>query len=123
MLTEGSPEHRMSGEISPRDEPLSPRYHEVLLENSASLTLYLWVQMTALQHLPGRVPVGQSGFHFPNVLRQIALELVQKRPEEYTYNGAMNVVKGFLISETVTNFNTDLSNIMKFQCNNCRRHL
>ena len=104
MFSEPSIEHKLSGQMPPTEEPLSPRYWEVLLEDSPTLTMYLWMHMTALQHLPGRVPAGNSGFHFPYICRQCALELVQKRPTEYTYNEAMNLVKSVLIPKTVTNF-------------------
>ena len=82
MFSELSLEHKLSGEMPPPEEPLSPRYWEVLLEDSPTLTMYLWMHMTAIQHLPERVPAGESGYHFPNLWRQCALELVQKQPME-----------------------------------------
>ena len=70
MFNEPFPEHKLSGEMPPSKEPLSPRYWEVLLEDSPTLTMYMWLHMTALQNLPGRVPHNESGFHFPNMWRQ-----------------------------------------------------
>ena len=92
MFSEPSIRHTLQGEMPPSEDKLKPRYWEVLLEDSPTSTMYLWVHMTALQFLPGRVPADASGFHFPNMVRQCALELVQKRPTEYTYNDAMNLV-------------------------------
>ena len=112
MFSEPSIRHTLQGEMPPSEDKLKPRYWEVLLEDSPTSTMYLWVHMIALQFLPGRVPADASGFHFPNMVRQCALELVQKRPTEYTYNDAMNLVKKFLILKTVTNFNIDLINFM-----------
>ena len=56
--------------------------------------------MQALQLLPGRVPANESGF-------RVTMELVQKRPLEYTYNQAMNMIKNYLIPKTVINLNLE----------------
>ena len=61
MFSEARIEHNLSGEMPPAEEKLSPKYWEVLLEDSPTSTMYLWVHMTALQNLPGRVPAGESG--------------------------------------------------------------
>ena len=70
----------MSGELPPRNpEESREKYHEVVLENSGDFTMYIWAQMQALQLLPGRVPANESGFHFPGVLRGVALELLTSK--------------------------------------------
>ena len=87
MHCEPSPQHQMSGELPPRNpEESREKYHEVVLENSGDLTMYIWAQMQALQLLPGRVPTNESRFHFPGVIRGVTLELLQKRPLDYTLN-------------------------------------
>ena len=113
MHCEPSPQHQMSGQLPPRNpEESREKYHEVALENSGDFTMCIWAQMQALQLLPGRVPANESGFHFPGVLRGVALELVQKRPLEYTYNQAMNVVKNYIIPKTVINLNLESVNFL-----------
>ena len=86
MFSEPRIRHKLQGEMPPvpseSEKELKPKYWEVLLEDSPTLTMYLWMHMTVLQHLPGRVPADESGYHFPNLWRQCALELVQKRPME-----------------------------------------
>ena len=62
------------------------KYYEVLIEDSGDLTMYTWAQMQVLQLLPGRVPANESGFHFSGVIRGVTLELLQKRPLDYTLN-------------------------------------
>ena len=77
----------MSGDLPPRNRKESrEKYHGVLLENSGNLTMYNWAQMQALELLPGRVPANESGFHFSAVIRGVTLELLQKRPLDYTLN-------------------------------------
>ena len=93
--------HTVTGRIS------REKYHEVVLENPGDLTMYTWAQMQALELLPGRVPANESGFHFPGVIRGITMELVQKRPFDYTYNQAMNMVKNYVIPRTVINLNLE----------------
>ena len=106
MHSEPSPQHQMSGNLPPRNrEESREKYHEVVLENPGDLTMYTWAQMQALELLPGRVPANESGFHFPGVMRGITMELVQKRPFDYTYNQAMNMVKNYVIPKTVINLN------------------
>ena len=115
MYTEPSPEVRMSGDVPSRDAPVSgTKYHEAKVENSASLTLYFFdsIWLLTREYLPGRITANQSGFYFPGVMRQVMLEMVQKPPEDCTYNPAINFVKNYLIPKTVTNFNTDLTNTM-----------
>ena len=108
MHSEPSPQHQMSGDLPPRNrEESREKYHEVVLENSGDLTMYIWAQMQALQLLPGRVPANESGFHFPGVMRGVTMELVQKRPLDYTYNQAMNMIKNYLIPKTVINLNLE----------------
>ena len=86
MHSEASPQHQMSGDLPPRNrEESREKYHEVLFENSGDLTMYNW-QMQVLQLLPSRVPANESGFHFPDVIRGVTLELLQKRPLDYTLN-------------------------------------
>ena len=87
MHSEVSPQHQMSGDLPPRNrKEWREKYHEVLLENSGNLTMYNWAQMQVLQLLPGRVPANESGFHFSGVIRGVTLELLQKRPLDYTLN-------------------------------------
>ena len=108
MHSEVSPQHQMSGNLPPRNrEELREKYNEVVLENPGDLTMYTWAQMQALELLPGRVPANESGFHFPGVIRGITMELVQKRPFDYTYNQAMNMVKNYVIPKTVINLNLE----------------
>ena len=109
IVTEASPDIRMSGTMPPMDASSAsgPKFHQVILENNSSLVMYNWVQQTALEHLPGRVPADQSGFHFPHVMAMLSSELCRKRPTEYTYNAAFNVIKQYLIAKTVTNCNSD----------------
>jgi hypothetical protein len=98
----------MSGNLPPRNrEESREKYHEVVLENPGDLTMYTWAQMQTLELLPGRVPANESGFHFPGVMRGITMELVQKRPFDYTYNQAMNMVKNYIIPKTVINLNLE----------------
>ena len=98
----------MSGNLPSRNrEESREKYHEVVLENPGDLTMYTWAQMQALELLPGRVPANESGFHFPGVMRGITMELVQKRPFDYTYNQAMNMVKNYVIPKTVINLNLE----------------
>ena len=40
-------------------------------------------------------------------MRGITMELVQKRPFDYTYNQAMNMVKNYVIPKTVINLNLE----------------
>ena len=108
MHSEPSPQHQMSGNLPPRNrEESREKYHEVVLENPGDLTMYTWAQMQALELLPGRVPANESGFHFPGVMRGITMELVQKRPFDYTYNQAMNMVKNYVIQKTVIHLNPE----------------
>ena len=109
MSIEASPDIRLSGELPPMDtsNASGPNFCQVILENKADLIMYNWVQQLALEHLPGRVPHNQSGFHFPRVMTLLSSELCRKRPTEYTYNAAMNVIKQYLIAKTVTNCNSD----------------
>ena len=108
MHSEPSPQHQMSGNLPPRNrEESREKYHEVVLENPGDLTMYTWAQMQTLELLPGRVPANESGFHFPGVMRGITMELVQKRPFDYTYNQAMNMVKNYVIPKTVINLNLE----------------
>ena len=87
MHIEVSPQHQMSGDLPPRNrKEWREKYYEVLLENSGDLTMYTWAQMQVLQLLPGRVLANESGFHFSGVIRGVTLELLQKRPLDYTLN-------------------------------------
>ena len=80
MFSEPKIRHKLQGEMPPvpseSEKELKPKYWEVLLEDSPTHKMYFWVHMTSLQNLPGRVPGDASGFHFPNMVRQCALELV-----------------------------------------------
>ena len=108
MHSEPSPQHQMSRNLQPRNrEESREKYHEVVLENPGDLTMYTWAQMQTLELLPGRVPANESGFHFPGVMRGITMELVQKRPFDYTYNQAMNMVKNYVIPKTVIKLNLE----------------
>ena len=108
MHSEPSPQHQMSEDLPPRDrEESREKYHEKLLKNPGDLTMYNWVQMQALELLPGRVSANESGFHFPGVIRGVTLELLQKRPLDYAYNQAMNMIKLYVIPKTVINLNLE----------------
>ena len=102
MFTERSPYTKLSGELPPMDasNASGPKFHQVILENNSCLVMYNWVHQTALEHLPGRVPANQSGFHFPHVMAMVSSELCRKRPTEY-YNAPFNVIKQYLIAKTV----------------------
>ena len=79
MHSEPSAQHQMSGDIPPRDTKDSrAKYHEVLLENPGTLTMYQWIQLQALELPPGRVPANQIGLHFPGVIHGVSLETLQK---------------------------------------------
>ena len=108
MHSEPSPQHQMSGNLPPRNrEESREKYHEVVLENPGDLTMHTWAQMQTLELMPGSVPANESGFHFSGVMRGITMELVQKRPFDYTYNQAMNMVKNYVIPKKVINLNLE----------------